>query len=117
MFVNSILRIEKVLSKESYRGVEATMCCSLNCCQHFPWQMTGLLRHEFWNKLFEKSTAHTLDILRGLHRKRNCNRAKFVTLQERSVCKTAYYKIMGISRSTYMSYKWENKKRCRILPH
>jgi hypothetical protein len=45
--LDSILRIEKVLIKESYRGVEVAMCCSLNYYQHFPRQMMGLFRHEF----------------------------------------------------------------------
>jgi hypothetical protein len=109
VFLNSILRIKKVLSKESYRGVEVAMCCSLNCYQHFPWQMMGLFRHEFKNKLFEERTVHTLDIPRRLHRRGDCNRAKFVMLQEKDVSKTTWYKIMGISRSTYMSYKQERK--------
>jgi hypothetical protein len=40
MSLNFVSRIEKVLSKESYCGVEATMCCPFNCCQHFPHEMT-----------------------------------------------------------------------------
>jgi hypothetical protein len=46
MALNSISRIEKVLSEESYHGVGAVMCCSLNCCQHFFCEMMGFLRHE-----------------------------------------------------------------------
>ncbi len=38
-------------------------------------------------------------------------------LQERNVCKIDWYKIMGISMSTYMNYKQENKRWRRILPH
>ncbi len=38
-------------------------------------------------------------------------------LQENDVYKTTWYKIMGISRSTYMRYKQERKIGCRILPH
>ncbi len=67
MSLNFVSRIEKVLSEESCCGVRATMCCSLNYYQHFPWQMTRLLRHEFWNKLFEEKNAHALDIPRRLH--------------------------------------------------
>jgi hypothetical protein len=58
-----------------------------------------------------------LDIPRRLHQRGDCNRAKFVTLEKKDVCETAWYKIMGISRSTYMSYKQENKRGCKILPH
>jgi hypothetical protein len=74
MFVNSILRIEKVLNKESCHGVRVAMCCSLNCCQHFPQVM----------------------------------------LQETDVCEIVWYKIMGISRSSYMSYKQETKEGARF---
>jgi len=80
------------------------MCCSLNYYQHFPHQMTRILRHKFWNKSFEEKSAHMLDIPRSLHR-RDCNYAKFVTFQEKDVCETTWYKIMGISRLTYMNYK------------
>jgi hypothetical protein len=58
-----------------------------------------------------------LDIPRRLHKKKNYNYAKFVTFQERDVCETAWYKIMGILKSTYMNYKQENKRGCRILSH
>jgi hypothetical protein len=39
MSINSISKIEKVLSEESCRGVGVAMC-SLNYYQHFPCQMT-----------------------------------------------------------------------------
>ncbi len=103
--INSISRIKKVLNKQSCCGVRAMMCCSLNYYQHFPCQMIGILKHEFWNKLFENRPTHMLDIPRRLHQRRDCNCAKFVPLQERDVCETNWYKIMGISRSTYMNYK------------
>jgi hypothetical protein len=76
--INFILRIKKVLSEESCCGIKVAMCCLLNCCQHFPRQMIGILRHEFWNKLFEERFAHTLDIPRRFHRRGDCNCAKFV---------------------------------------
>jgi hypothetical protein len=117
VFINFASKIKKVLSEKSCCGVRAMMCCSLNYCQHFPRQMTWILKHKFWNKSFEEKSAHTLDIPRRLHWKRNYNHVKFVTLQEKDVYKTAWYKIMGISKSTYMNYKHENKRRCRILPH
>jgi len=79
--------------------------------------MIGILRQKFWNKSFEEKFFHTLDIPRRLHPRRNYNRVKFVMLQEKDVYKIAWYKIMGISKSTYMNYKQESKRRCRILPH
>jgi hypothetical protein len=105
VFVNFALKIEKVLNEESCHGVGVAMCCSLNYYQHFPCQMTQILRHKFWNKSFEERSTHTLDITRRLHRRGDCKCAKFVTLQERDVCETTWYKIMGISRSSYMNYK------------
>jgi hypothetical protein len=104
MSLNFVLRIEKLLSEESCCGVRVTMCCSLNYCQHFPQQMMRLFRHEFWNKSLEERIAHMLEFQK-VTLKRNYNHAKFVMLQERDLCKTIWYKIMGISRSTHMSYK------------
>ncbi len=117
VFVNFVLKIVKVLSEESCRGVGVAMCCSLNFYQHFFHQMTGIFRHEFWKKSFKERSVHMLDIPRRPHQERNCNCAKIVMLQKKDVCKIAWYKIMGIFRSTYMSYKHENERGCKILPH
>jgi len=52
--------------------------------------------------------VHTLDIPKKLHgRGGSCE--KIVTIHERDVCDIAWVKIMGISLSTYMSYKHEKK--------
>lgn len=115
--VRKPLKIVKVLSEESCRGVGVAMCCSLNFYQHFFRQMTGILRHELWKKLFKERSVHVLDIPRRPHQRRNYNYAKFVMLRKKDVCKTAWYKIMGIARLTYMSYKHENKRGCKIQPH
>jgi predicted transcriptional regulator len=117
VFINSILRIEKVLNEESCRGVRVVMCCSLNYCQHFLHQMKGILKHKFWNKSFEERSACMLNILKRLHRRGDCNHAKYVMLQEKDVCEITWYKIMWISRSTYMNYKQESKIGCKILAH
>ncbi len=110
MFSNYVFKIKKVLSEESCYGVEVVTCRSLNCCQHFFQQMTRLLRHKFWNKPFEEKTAHTLDISTRLHRIGDYSCVKFVMLQERDVCETIKYKIMGIFRSTYMITSRKTKK-------
>ncbi len=115
--INSISRIKKVPSEESCCGVGAVMCCFLDCDQNFLHQMTRMFEHEFWNKSFDERSAHTLDIPRSLRRRRDCNNAKFMTFQDRDVCETTWYKIMGILRSIYMSYKQESKRGCIILPH
>jgi hypothetical protein len=52
--------------------------------------MIGILRSEFWNKLFEERFTHTLDIPRRFHRRGDCNCAKFVMLQERDVCEIVW---------------------------
>ncbi len=103
MSLNSVSKIENVLNEESFHGIGATMCCSLNYFQHFHHQMTRILKHEFWNKSFEDRFAHPLDIPRRLHQRADCNHAKFLMLQEKVVCEISWYKIMGISKSTYMS--------------
>ncbi len=46
-----------MLSKESYRGVGTTMCCSLNCYQHFHQQMMGLFRHDSKKKCLRKEPS------------------------------------------------------------
>jgi hypothetical protein len=81
MSLNFVSRIEKLLNKESCRGVEATMC-SLNCYQNFPCKMMKLLRHEFWNKSFEEKSTHMFDILRRRHQRGDYTYAKFAMFQE-----------------------------------
>jgi hypothetical protein len=66
MSLNFVLKIEGV-EQESCSGIRVAMCCSLNYYQHFPHQMTIILRHKFWNKSFEKKFAHALDIPRRLN--------------------------------------------------
>jgi hypothetical protein len=66
--------------------------------------MMGLFRHKFWNKLFKERIAHMMDIPRRLHQRGDCNHAKFMKLQKKDVCEITWYKVMGISRSTYMNY-------------
>jgi hypothetical protein len=41
----------------------------------------------------------------------------FIMIQEIPFCETSWYKIVGLSRSTYMLYKIDSKKGCRFLPH
>ncbi len=65
MSLNSILKIKKVLSKESCHGGRVKMCCSLNYYQHFPCQMMGILRHKYWNKSFKEKLAHMLIFKEG----------------------------------------------------
>ncbi len=38
-------------------------------------------------------------------------------MQGVDICETAWYKIIGVSRSMYMLYKSSTKRSCRFLPH
>ncbi len=91
--------------------------CWIVVNKFFFHEMTILLKQEFWNKSFENQTTHTLDISKKLHGRGGVSCTKFVTIQKNNIYEIAWYKIIGISRSTYMSYKHKNKKRCKIWPH
>jgi len=43
-----VSRIEKLMSQESIQNVSFTLCCTQNCCQHFPHEKMTLLGEEFW---------------------------------------------------------------------
>jgi hypothetical protein len=43
-----VFKIEKMLLEEFVRNVGVAMCCTMNCCQHFPREKTCC-----WNKSFE----------------------------------------------------------------
>jgi len=38
-------------------------------------------------------------------------------MQGVDICETTWYKIIGVSRSMYMSYKSNSKWSCQFLPH
>jgi hypothetical protein len=50
-FEGLISRIEKVLFKEFVHNVFVTMCCAMNCCQHFPHEKTLLLKQGTFTKI------------------------------------------------------------------
>ncbi len=50
-------------------NVDATKCCAMIYCQHFPCEKTLLLRHEFWSLSFEDCKAYGLNIPRRFHTK------------------------------------------------
>jgi len=54
---------------ESMCNVSASICCMMNCCQHFHHVKTLLLKQEFWSLSFEDYKTYYLDIPRRLHMK------------------------------------------------
>ncbi len=98
-------------------NVGAAKCCAMNCCQHFPCEKTLLLRQKFWSLSFEDHKAYGLNIPRGLHTRGVESGRKFTTMQGSNIYKTTWYQIVGLSRSTNMLYKLDNKRGCWFLPH
>jgi len=68
-----------------------------------------LLREEFWGLFFEEHRVCVMDILRRLHVKTSMKQQKFITIQEINIYEMTWYKIVGLSRSTYMLYKANSK--------
>ncbi len=61
----SMSRIEKLLSQESIRNMNFTLCCTQNCCQHFLHEKMTLLREKFWGLSFEECKVYGMDIQEG----------------------------------------------------
>jgi hypothetical protein len=67
--------------------------------------------------LFVDIRVHILDILRRLHHKVRVKKWRFVTIHDVEVCEATWYKIIGISRFSYLSYKQDRKCGARQRPH
>jgi hypothetical protein len=109
--------INKLLSQEFVQNVSFALCCAQNCYQCFLGQKTTLLREEFWGLSFEKCKAYGMDIPRRLHVRTNTKQQKLMMIQEIDIYEMTWYKIIGLSRSTYMLYKVDSKQGCKFLPH
>jgi hypothetical protein len=101
---------------EFMHSVSASNCCAMNYRQRFLHKKTLLLRQEFWSLSFEDHRTYGLDIPRRLHMRGNKGQQKFTTIQGVNIYETAWYLIIGLSRSTYMLYK-SNNKQGWFLPH
>jgi hypothetical protein len=66
---------------------------------------------------FEKQKVYGMDIPRRLHVRGNMQQWKFIMIQEIDICEMTLYKIIGLSKSTYMLYKVDFKRRCRFWLH
>jgi len=67
------------------------------------------LRQEFWSLSFEDQREYGLDIPRRLHIRGNIKQQKYLTMPCVDICEIFWYKIIGVSRSTYMLHKFDNK--------
>jgi hypothetical protein len=67
------------------------------------------LRKEFWGLSFEECKAYGMDIPRRLHVKVDTKQQKFITIYEIDIYEMTWYKIVGLSKSTYMLYKIDSK--------
>jgi hypothetical protein len=105
-----------LLSQESIWNVSSTLCCTQNCYQHFPREKMTLIK-EFWSLSFEKRKVYGMDIPKRLHVKRDMQQWKLITIQEIDIYEMTWYKIIGLSKSTYMLYKTNPKQGCRFWPH
>jgi hypothetical protein len=69
-----------------------------------------LLREEFYGMSFEEHRTYGMDIPRKFHVKVDISNKKLITIQEINICEMAWYKIIRLSKSTYMLYKVDSKR-------
>ncbi len=91
------------------------LCCTWNCYQHFPHEKMTLLRKEYRGLSFEEHNIYGTDIPTRFHVKGNMQQWKFITIQEIDICEMTWYKIISLSKSTYMLYKTNLKRGCKFL--
>jgi hypothetical protein len=68
-----------------------------------------LLREKFWGLSFEERKAYGMDISRRLHVRADTKQQKLITIQEIDIYEMTCYKIVGLSRLTYILYKVDSK--------
>jgi hypothetical protein len=68
-----------------------------------------LLREEFWGLSFERCKSYGMDIPRRLHVRGDMKQRKFITIQEINIYEMTWFKIIGLSKLTYMLYKVDSK--------
>ncbi len=64
-----------------------------------------IMQQDFWNLSFTDKITHILDIPKRLHQRVGVYKWKFVIIHDVEICEAAWYKIVGISQSSYLSYK------------
>ncbi len=75
-----MLKIDKLMFKESIRNVGVVDCCSLNCYQCFPHEKIALMKEEFWKMSYENQKAYDLDISQWLHSRVDVKKQKLITI-------------------------------------
>jgi len=75
------------------------------------------LKKEFWGLSFEECKVYGIDIPRRLHVRIDMKQWKFITIQEIDIYEMTWYKIIRLSRSTYILYKVNSKWGCIFLLH
>lgn len=111
---SKIPKIQRLLNIESIRAVSSEECCTNNCCQLFPWTSTQLLREDYWRKGFDSRRECGTEVFSRIHRTRS---GHGVVLEGRMICLTAWWKIHGISRATFMKYKQRYRHGKRASTH
>jgi hypothetical protein len=89
---------------EEIRKVSSELCCLARCCQLFCHEDTLAVRTKFYLKSFEDRRDYGIAITSQVHFPDGSRKRKFVTLQEKEVCSTAWQKIHGIPKSTFYAY-------------
>jgi hypothetical protein len=66
---------------------------------------------------FEERKTYGMDIPRRIHVRKDMKQWNFIMIYEIDICETTWYKIVGLSKSTYTLYKAYSKWGCKFLPH
>lgn len=103
-------KIGRLLDLASIRAVSAQECCSSNCCQLFPWTSTQHVRMNYWRKTFDERREWGTEVF---SRMQIMGSGHGVVLEGKIICLCAWWKIHGVSRATFMTYKqrYRNGKR------
>lgn len=97
-------RYEEKTTAASISKVCGMDCCSERCSQHFDVTLTRKIRTRFYLMSFN-SRRECGYALQGQLHKRDGMRKRYVTLEGKEVCETAWWQIHGLSRATYMEWK------------
>lgn len=111
---DKVPKISRLLDVGSIRTVSAQECCSENCCQLFPWASTQLVRANYWRKTFDERREWGTEVFSRIQ---SIGSGQGVVLEGRNICLSAWWKIHGISRATFMAYKQRYKTGKRSSTH
>ena len=101
---NTSHKIPSKLSLDVVKEVITLTCCGHHYCQIYPWDKTKWLMTKYWSISFKAKCKYAYAIIDQLHQKEGEVRL-YITTGGVEVCKNAWWKIHGISKSTHMVYK------------